>query len=203
MSFKQSIINSIEENKNAFSSEEFAFYAFTGKTENNVRDKIAFSLHNEITKNNHKDTFVMREWKNKTGTRSDIAIVKIENNTEIPLAIIEIKAKANSKVTDLKEAAALLENDLAKAKVAAKAETEIYLIFICTLYKRNNADLLFMKQYLTKSKELEKTELESEWERQIKNTSFKTPSLLTFLEKGNFRKSTVEYCIFVYGPHLK
>ena len=71
-----------------FESAEFGYLSFTGKIENNVRDKLAFYLNEKLGSDK---VCVMREWKAEDGNKSDIAVTEMNLGKQIPKVIFEIK----------------------------------------------------------------------------------------------------------------
>lgn len=84
-----------------FEPDELAYYSAHCKNEQQIRDKIAWHLHKEITQNpKYGDKYVVRrEWAPEGASKSrvDLAILEMdENKTRVQkvIALIEFKAQS-------------------------------------------------------------------------------------------------------------
>lgn len=85
--------------KKGFEGNELAYLSSQGKNELQIRDKIAWRLHKEVTKKYGKQYVVCREWgpKGKGREKIDLAVLELNANcTDIKsvIAIIEFKAQS-------------------------------------------------------------------------------------------------------------
>ena len=92
----QNLLNRIPE---LFEADELAYYSAHCKNEQQIRDKIAWQLHNAITQNKeYGERFVVRrEWapEGHRESRVDLAILEMDSNkekVEKVIALIEFKA---------------------------------------------------------------------------------------------------------------
>lgn len=82
MSLANALIKALGEVESAFQPDELAYLALTQKVEHAVRDKLAFKLHQRLSKVS-PEMLVCREW-----FRADLAVVRDDK----PMLILEAKA---------------------------------------------------------------------------------------------------------------
>jgi len=123
MTFKQKLIEVISSISKDFQTDELAYLALTSKVELQLRDKIAFKLHEEL-----KDKcLVCREWKPADSNRRiDLAILDKSNSSVLCL----IEFKAHSVVRYEEEFTTHLKKDLIKIRDIAETDNvELYYIY--------------------------------------------------------------------------
>lgn len=107
-----------------FQREEISYLGLTSKIEIQLRDKLAFALHNEF-----KDKFIVtREWK-----KCDIAI--LDKNTLEPILLLELKNCYSCdllKKSTLKEYELEIKKDLNKSYNLSSEKTQFYSVLFIT-----------------------------------------------------------------------
>lgn len=124
-----------------FEPDELAYYSAHCKNEQQIRDKIAWHLHKEITQNpKYGDKYVVRrEWAPEGASKSrvDLAILEMdENKTRVQKVIALIEFKAQSIVKCEKWYLDEFSRDVEKMRgfigKSPCAEAELYFVFLET-----------------------------------------------------------------------
>lgn len=109
-------------------TDELAYFALTSKPEAQIRDRLAYRLHLQLT---DRDLIVAREWK-----RTDLAIL---DGAEKPLALVEAKALLSADMLydrRVEKWRARVRADLDKASECAQEarapDAEIYALVVAT-----------------------------------------------------------------------
>jgi hypothetical protein len=110
---------------------ELAYFALTSKPEAQIRDRLAYRLHEMLA--DQDDLLVAREWK-----RMDLAVLK-PGRTLVPVALVEAKALLSADLLYSKRVSAWrarVHADIEKARQCAKGakapDAEIYALVIAT-----------------------------------------------------------------------
>lgn len=189
MKFIDIINNHLE--KISKQGDEFAYLSMTGKIENNVRDKLAFSLYKELK----NDYFVLREFKGKNfNDRTDISILDKNDNI---VCLIELKARAVPGVD--KEFIELLKKDISKMNnKSEKSENISIVIFNNIKYlEPETKHLRYYKQKHLKNLENLSNKIFAD------NSKIQEQTKLIFskqinIETGNFYNTKSENIIYTY-----
>lgn len=172
--------------------DEFAYLSMTGKIENNVRDKLAFSLYKEF-KNEY---YVLREFKGVGFTdRTDISI--LDKNNEI-VCLIELKARAVPGID--KEFIDLLSKDYDKMKAKSEKSENISIVIFNNI-KELGLDTKHLRYYKPKNlKNLEilTNKIDEDNNRIQKETKLKFSKKI-HIESGNFYDTKIENIIYTYS----
>ena len=131
----------LEEHLNSFcdyfEKNELAYYSSQCKNELQIRDKIAWKLHKDITQEYGDRYVVRREWAPKdkilSKSRVDLAILRIEFKTE------KLDNKDEKRVESVEEVIALIEF---KAHSIARPEPSFY----CSEFMRDVEKMLELKK---------------------------------------------------------
>lgn len=138
--FVQDTLHSLlDDIKKVFEDNELAYLSSQGKNELQIRDKIAWRLHNEVI-NKYGDQYVVcREWSPKEfgRTKVDLAVLQLNaTRTEVTSIVVMIEFKAQSIVKREKWYLTEFENDVKKMKnIADKCslcDVDMYFVFIET-----------------------------------------------------------------------
>ncbi len=146
---KKSLQSCLESLASFFEPNELAYYSAQCKNEQQIRDKIAWHLHKEITQNpKYGDKYVVRrEWaaKEKDKSRVDLAILEMdENKTGVKKAIALIEFKAQSIVKREQWYLDEFTRDVKKMRDYKKnnpcTDADLYFVFLetgqwCKAYK--------------------------------------------------------------------
>lgn len=132
-----SLLNSLNE---GFDVNELAYLSSQGKNELQIRDKIAWRLHNEITEKLGNQYIVCREWSPKGFGRAkvDLAVLELDASyTQIVRTIALIEFKAQSIVKKEKWYLAEFEHDIKKMKEITEKysvcrDADMYFVFLET-----------------------------------------------------------------------
>lgn len=131
------VANAIEMTLNTitgrFDQDELAFLSLQGKNENQIRDKIAWRIHNLLEEAYPNQYLVVKEWKPthiKGRERVDLAILKMGKNGEQTNVVAMLEFKAQSIVRPetwyLKE----FVHDIVKMRRFAESDTDVNLYFV-------------------------------------------------------------------------
>lgn len=159
--FVQDTLNSLLGSLNdGFADNELAYLSSQGKNELQVRDKIAWRLHNEVAKKYGDQYAVCREWSPKEFGRKKVDLAVLELNTkctDINSVIAMIEFKAQSIVKKENWYLAEFEHDIDKMQKMAEdcsicQDADLYFVFLETgqegkvdVYK----PIIAYSQYLT------------------------------------------------------
>jgi hypothetical protein len=172
--------------------DEFAYLSMTGKIENNVRDKLAFSLYKELK----NDYYVLREFKGVGFTdRTDISI--LDKNNKI-VCLVELKARAVSGID--KEFIGLLNKDYQKMKDKSEKSENISIVIFNNI-KELGLEVKHLRYYKPKNlKNLEilTNKIEDDNNRIQKETKLKFSKKI-HIESGNFYDTKIENIIYTYS----
>ena len=132
-----SLLDSLNE---GFDNNELAYLSSQGKNELQIRDKIAWRLHNEVTKKYGAQYVVCREWSPKEfgRTKLDLAVLELNTNlTDINSVIAMIEFKAQSIVKRENWYLAEFEHDIDKMQKMAEdcsicKDADLYFVFLET-----------------------------------------------------------------------
>ena len=161
--FFQDTLNSLLGSLNdGFADNELAYLSSQGKNELQVRDKIAWLLHCEVTKKYGDQYVVCREWSPKEFGRKKVDLAVLELNTKCTdinsvIAMIEFKAQSIVKKENwyLKE----FEHDIDKMQNMAEycsicQDADLYFVFLET-GQEGKVDaykpIIAYSQYLTRT----------------------------------------------------
>ena len=191
-----------------YQNDELAYLSLTSKIEIQLRDKIAFELHQIY----HIEYLICREWKSSEykNHRVDLAIIEISSGN--PVCLIEFKAK--SVIRFESEFTMHLQNDLNKiSKIAQDDNVKLYYIFFNNMTESENKFesvynnsvkyiSLINKNIGTNIKWLE--QCKSNWERHVLEAKLinEKSSHLT-INAGNYYNCAVTVETFIYGPIKK
>jgi hypothetical protein len=164
----------------------------TGKIENNVRDKLAFSLYKELK----NDYYVLREFKGVGFTdRTDISI--LDKNNKI-VCLIELKARAVPGID--KEFIDLLSKDYDKMKAKSEKSENICIVIFNNI-KELGLEIKYLRYYKPKNlKNLEilTNKIDEDNNRIQKETKLKFSKKI-HIESGNFYDTKIENIIYTYS----
>lgn len=139
--FVQDTLNSLLGSLNdGFADNELAYLSSQGKNELQVRDKIAWRLHNEVAKKYGDQYAVCREWSPKEFGRKKVDLAVLELNTkctDINSVIAMIEFKAQSIVKKENWYLAEFEHDIDKMQKMAEdcsicQDADLYFVFLET-----------------------------------------------------------------------
>ena len=139
--FVQDTLNSLLGSLNdGFADNELAYLSSQGKNELQVRDKIAWRLHNEVAKKYGDQYVVCREWSPKEFDRKKVDLAVLELNTkctDINSVIAMIEFKAQSIVKKESWYLAEFEHDIDKMQKMAEdcsicQDADLYFVFLET-----------------------------------------------------------------------
>ena len=148
--------------KKGFEGNELAYLSSQGKNELQIRDKIAWRLHKEVTKKYGKQYVVCREWgpKGKGREKIDLAVLELNANcTDIKSVIAMIEFKAQSIVKKENWYLAEFEHDIDKMQKMAEdcsicQDADLYFVFLET-GQEGKVDaykpIIAYSQYLTRT----------------------------------------------------
>ena len=133
----QSLLGSLND---GFADNELAYLSSQGKNELQVRDKIAWRLHNEVAKKYGDQYAVCREWSPKEFGRQKVDLAVLELNakcTDINSVIAMIEFKAQSIVKKENWYLAEFEHDIDKMQKMAEdcsicQDADLYFVFLET-----------------------------------------------------------------------
>ena len=172
--------------------DEFAYLSMTGKIENNVRDKLAFSLYKELK----NDYYVLRVFKCVGFTdRSDISI--LDKNNEI-VCLIELKARSVPGID--KEFIELLNKDYFKMKYKSQKSENISIIIFNNI-KELGLEVKHLKYYKPtnlKNLEILTSKIAEANNRIQKETELKFSKKI-HIKSGNFYDTKIENIIYTYS----
>lgn len=188
------IINSIHQN---YQENELAYLALTSKTENPLRDKIAFELHKILG----KDKIICREWTNykKSKTKADIAILHSNGKPE---CIIEFKA--HSSISGIGKWSSSLINDIDKNKKLYSKTEMIFVLFANFVNKLPEQEVYknAIKYYdnIAKSvkKEYSLEDQKEAWVKSLKNKNIKSELTNFVIEGGKYEDVNVQINTFIH-----
>jgi len=173
--------------------DEFAYLSMTGKIENYVRDKLAFSLYKELK----NDYYVLREFKGVGFTdRTDISILDKKNN-EIA-CLIELKARSVPGID--KEFIDLLNKDYFKMKAKSEKSENISIIIFNNI-KELGLEVKHLRYYKPtnlKNLEILTNKIAEDNNRIQKETELKFSKKI-HVESGNFYDTKIENIIYTYS----
>ena len=161
--FFQDTLNSLLGSLNdGFADNELAYLSSQGKNELQVRDKIAWRLHNEVAKKYGDQYAVCREWSPKEFGKQKVDLAVLELNAKCTdinsvIAMIEFKAQSIVKKENwyLKE----FEHDIDKMQKMAEycsicQDADLYFVFLET-GQEGKVDaykpIIAYSQYLTRT----------------------------------------------------
>lgn len=124
---------------NGFAENELAYLSAHGKNEMQIRDKIAWKLHNEITRKYGNQFVVRREWAPKGSGRNkvDLAVLELDSAlTSVVNTIALIEFKAQSIARKEKWYIDEFKRDVEKMRRLAQSNTDLYFVFIENLQDR-------------------------------------------------------------------
>ncbi len=135
-SFTENTLRTLLDNIcDGFDGNELAYLSAQGKNELQIRDKIAWQLHKEITSKYGNQYIVRREWAPKESGRKkvDLAILKMDKSftsVEHVYALIEFKAQsiARKETWYIDE----FKHDVDKMRELAQKDTDLYFVFLET-----------------------------------------------------------------------
>lgn len=139
--FVQDTLNSLLGSLNdGFADNELAYLSSQGKNELQVRDKIAWRLHNEVAKKYGDQYAVCREWSPKEFGRKKVDLAVLELNTkctDIKSVIAMIEFKAQSIVKKESWYLAEFKRDIDKMQKMAEdcsicQDADLYFVFLET-----------------------------------------------------------------------
>ena len=161
--FVQDTLNSLLGSLNdGFADNELAYLSSQGKNELQVRDKIAWLLHCEVTKKYGDQYVVCREWSPKEFGRKKVDLAILELNTkctDINSVIAMIEFKAQSIVKKENWYLAEFEHDIDKMQKMAEdcsicQDADLYFVFLET-GQEGKVDaykpIIAYSQYLTRT----------------------------------------------------
>lgn len=172
--------------------DEFAYLSMTGKIENNVRDKLAFSLYKELK----NDYYVLREFKGVGFTdRTDISI--LDKNNKI-VCLVELKARAVSGID--KEFIGLLNKDYQKMKDKSEKSENISIVIFNNIKELGLEvkHLRYFKPKNLKNLEILTNKIDEDNNRIQKETKLKFSKKI-HIESGNFYDTKIENIIYTYS----
>lgn len=172
--------------------DEFAYLSMTGKIENNVRDKLAFSLYKELK----NDYYVLREFKGVGFTdRTDISI--LDKNNKI-VCLVELKARAVSGID--KEFIGLLNKDYQKMKDKSEKSENISIVIFNNIKELGLEvkHLRYFKPKNLKNLEILTNKIKEDNNRIQKETKLKFSKKI-HIESGNFYDTKIENIIYTYS----
>lgn len=172
--------------------DEFAYLSMTGKIENNVRDKLAFSLYKELK----NDYYVLREFKGVGFTdRTDISI--LDKNNKI-VCLVELKARAVSGID--KEFIGLLNKDYQKMKDKSEKSENISIVIFNNIKELGLEvkHLRYFKPKNLKNLEILTNKIDEDNNRIQKETKLKCSKKI-HIESGNFYDTKIENIIYTYS----
>lgn len=138
----QHLLNTLEE---GFDTNELAYLSAQGKNELQIRDKIAWRLHNIIESEFGANSkyVVRREWTpNGRDNRVDLAVLELDDSTnQVKRAIALIEFKAQSIVKHEKWYLDQFKHDVDKMKsmrsnIACCHDADLYFVFLVTGQER-------------------------------------------------------------------
>ena len=118
-----------------FDGNELAYFSAQGKNELQIRDKIAWQLHKEVTSKYGHRYVVRREWAPQESGRNkvDLAIIEMDSSFLSVVRIIAlIEFKAQSIARKEKWYIDEFKHDVDKMRKLAQKDTDLYFIFIET-----------------------------------------------------------------------
>lgn len=118
-----------------FDGNELAYLSAQGKNELQIRDKIAWQLHKEITSKYGNQYVVRREWAPQGSGRQkvDLAILEMDNAlTSVVRIIALVEFKAQSIVKQEKWYIYEFRQDVEKMRKIAQKDTDLYFVFLET-----------------------------------------------------------------------
>jgi len=135
-SFTENTLRTLLDNIcDGFDGNELAYLSAQGKNELQIRDKIAWQLHKEITSKYGNQYIVRREWAPKESGRKkvDLAILEMDQSftsVEHVYALIEFKAQsiARKETWYIDE----FKHDVDKMRELAQKDTDLYFVFLET-----------------------------------------------------------------------
>lgn len=143
------VYNAIEMTLNTitgrFDQDELAFLSLQGKNETQIRDKIAWRLHNLLEEAYPNQYLVVKEWKPehiKGRERVDLAILKMNQNGQPANVVAMIEFKAQSIVRQESWYLNEYAHDMVKMRLFAEKNLDInlYFVFLMTGQKRVYTD---------------------------------------------------------------
>lgn len=175
-------------------ADEFAYLSMTGKIENTVRDKLAFSLHKEL-KNEY---FVLREYKGEGFTdRTDIAI--LDKNDKI-VCLIELKARSLPGID--REFIKFLEKDCLKMENKSKDSENISIVIFNNIIDLDldyeTKHLRYYKQNHLKHLQHLSSKIDKDHTRIVAETNL-IPSDIIKIDSGNYFNAKIENIIYTYS----
>ncbi len=172
-------------------NDEFAYLSMTGKIENNVRDKLAFSLYKELK----NDYYVLREFKGQSFTdRTDIAIL---DKNDIVVCLIELKARAVPGIN--KEFIQLLNKDISKMNNKSEKCQNISIVIFNNIVNLdfNTKHIRYFESKHLKNFENLLTKIKED-NNKIQNETELILSKEIKIESGNFYNTKIENIIYTY-----
>lgn len=124
-----------DKKRGGFEKNELAYLSAQGKNELQIRDKIAWQLHKEITNKYGNQYMVRREWAPKGNGRKkvDLAILEMDDSlTSVVRIIALIEFKAQSIVKQEQWYIEEFKNDVNKMRGIAQKDTDLYFVFLET-----------------------------------------------------------------------
>jgi hypothetical protein len=195
-----------------FKKNELAYLALTGKIELPLRDKIAFSIQYEFS----KDFIVAREWTNKENhKRFDIAIFDKNVECNFPDYLIEFKARAVPGFQDSYSMRVI--KDFKKLLDSGDNDTVRYFVLFNTIItgklrkSLNPAIDKYLRQIYSFAEEKRiinyeqiRSEIKNNWNNYLKSNNLeKNSSKIIEIEAGKFFGLSVYILTMIYGPIKK
>ncbi|MBO7501866.1 MAG: hypothetical protein J6T32_01465 [Paludibacteraceae bacterium] len=163
--FVQDTLHSLLDSINkGFQDNELAYLSSQGKNELQIRDKIAWLLHNKVTKKYGNQYVVCREWSPKGFGRAkvDLAILELDATRTYVISVIAlIEFKAQSVVKKEKWYLTEFEHDLKKMKdiitnpqYTICKDADMYFVFLETGQEEKVEQfrpIIAYSQYLTQN----------------------------------------------------
>lgn len=196
MDYYRLVLNIISTLEKKFQTDELAFLALTSKIENVLRDKIAFELHKELSKNK----IICREWTNKKATKlkSDLAILNMNSEPEL---IIEFKA--HSSISGIGEWAKPIQKDYEKNRKLYN-DAEIITILFANFIDQIPSNQIFnhsIKYYEKLEKSVKRkitlTNQSEVWKNTIEKIGMKCDKEIT-INAGQFENVNVYINTFIH-----
>lgn len=118
-----------------FDENELAYLSAQGKNELQIRDKIAWRLHKEITNKYGNQYVVRREWAPEGSGRKkvDLAVLEMDSTlTSVVQIMALVEFKAQSIVRQEKWYIDEFKHDVKKMRELAQKDTDLYFVFLET-----------------------------------------------------------------------
>ena len=132
---KTTLVTLLDNICSGFEENELAYLSAQTKNEMQIRDKIAWQLHKEITKKYGNRYIVRREWAPQGSGRKkvDLAILEMDDSLMSIVHIIAlVEFKAQSIVRKEKWYIDEFKHDVEKMRELAQKDTDLYFVFIET-----------------------------------------------------------------------